>query len=61
MAHVFLSVGHCHPHVVSAGQEQMAKLTTSNGFLSDTLALYAKRLVETLPERLCVCYFVNSG
>jgi hypothetical protein len=55
------SVGHCHPYVVSVGQEQMGKLTTSNGFLSDSASQYAKRLVETLPENLCVCYFVNSG
>jgi len=54
-------VGHCHPHVVGSGQEQMGKLTTSQGFLTDQLSLYAKKLTETLPERLCVCYFVNSG
>ncbi|CAL1543173.1 unnamed protein product [Lymnaea stagnalis] len=54
-------VGHCHPHVVSAGQEQMAKLTSSFGFLNDQTALYAKRLISTLPETLCVCFFVSSG
>lgn len=54
-------VGHCHPHVVSAGQEQMSKLVTCSGFLSDCQVEYAKRLIETLPEDLCVCYFVNSG
>ncbi|XP_076457341.1 5-phosphohydroxy-L-lysine phospho-lyase-like [Babylonia areolata] len=54
-------VGHCHPHVVSAGQEQMAKLTTNNGFLNDVMSEYAQRLVSTLPESLCVCFFLNSG
>ncbi|KAL8587499.1 hypothetical protein ACOMHN_000905 [Nucella lapillus] len=54
-------VGHCHPHVVSAGQEQMAKLTSSAGFLNDQTSEYAKRLVSTLPESLCVCYFLSSG
>ncbi len=57
----FISVGHCHPHVVSCGQEQMARLQTSTGFLSDNLAVYTKRLIETLPDKLCVCYFLNSG
>ncbi|BFZ17685.1 hypothetical protein BsWGS_20723 [Bradybaena similaris] len=54
-------VGHCHPHVVSVGQEQMAKLTCSFGFLNEQTALYAKRLISTLPESLCVCFFVSSG
>ena len=56
-----ITVGHCHPHVVSCGQEQMAQLASSSGFLSEALSMYAKRLIETLPEELCVCYFVNSG
>ncbi|XP_052265743.1 5-phosphohydroxy-L-lysine phospho-lyase-like isoform X2 [Dreissena polymorpha] len=54
-------VGHCHPHVVTAGQEQMTKLNTCYGFLSDCQVAYAKRIVELLPEQLCVCYFLNSG
>ena len=58
---MFAAVGHCHPHVVSAGQEQMAKLTTSAGFLTDCTSEYAKRLISTLPESLCVCFFLNSG
>ena len=58
---IVFTVGHCHPHVVGAGQEQMGKLTTSQGFLTETMSMYAKRLVETLPESLCVCFFLNSG
>ncbi|KAK3089803.1 hypothetical protein FSP39_006659 [Pinctada imbricata] len=54
-------VGHCHPHVVLAGQEQMAQLTTCAGFLDDKMVEYAKRIIETLPDQLCVCYFLNSG
>lgn len=54
-------VGHCHPHVVGAGQDQMSKLTTAYGFLTDLQVEYAKRIVELLPENLCVCYFLNSG
>ncbi|XP_060568029.1 5-phosphohydroxy-L-lysine phospho-lyase-like isoform X1 [Ruditapes philippinarum] len=54
-------VGHCHPHVIGAGQEQMSKLITAYGFLTDCQVEYAKRIVELLPESLCVCYFLNSG
>uniref|UniRef100_A0A3Q3J6F3 Ethanolamine-phosphate phospho-lyase n=1 Tax=Monopterus albus TaxID=43700 RepID=A0A3Q3J6F3_MONAL len=54
-------VGHCHPDVVKAGAQQMELLNTNSRFLHDNLVLYAQRLQATLPDRLSVCYFVNSG
>jgi len=54
-------VGHCHPKVVAAGQEQMALLNTNTRYLSDLIVRYAERLTATLPSPLKVCYFVNSG
>ncbi|TRY92172.1 hypothetical protein DNTS_026298 [Danionella cerebrum] len=54
-------VGHSHPHVVQAGAKQMELLNTNSRFLHDSLVLYAQRLQATLPEKLSVCYFVNSG
>jgi len=54
-------VGHCHPQVVSTGQQQMSKLVTAQGFYSDILKKYVKTLVETLPEPLSVAYLCNSG
>lgn len=54
-------VGHCHPRVVQAGQEQMAKLNTNTRYLHDFINQYAERLTATLPGSLKVCYFVNSG
>uniref|UniRef100_A0A8C2JWX4 Ethanolamine-phosphate phospho-lyase n=1 Tax=Cyprinus carpio TaxID=7962 RepID=A0A8C2JWX4_CYPCA len=54
-------VGHCHPDVVEAGAKQMELLNTNSRFLHDNLVLYAQRLQATLPEKLSVCYFVNSG
>jgi len=54
-------VGHCHPGVVYAIQSQVAKLNTNTRYLHDNITSYAKALVDTLPERLSVCYFVNSG
>lgn len=54
-------VGHCHPHVVKAGQDQMAILNTNSRFLHDNIVLYAKRLTSLLPDPLSVVYFVNSG
>lgn len=54
-------VGHCHPHVVRAAQEQMAVLNTNTRYLHEKLVRYAERLCATLPEPLRVCYFVCSG
>jgi 4-aminobutyrate aminotransferase-like enzyme len=54
-------VGHCHPRVVRAGQEQMGVLNTNTRYLNDRINEYASRLTATLPESLSVCFFVNSG
>ncbi|XP_060066596.1 ethanolamine-phosphate phospho-lyase-like [Ylistrum balloti] len=54
-------VGHCHPDVVEAGCKQMKVLNTNSRFLHDNLVLLAKRLTETMPDKLSVVYFVNSG
>jgi 4-aminobutyrate aminotransferase-like enzyme/Ser/Thr protein kinase RdoA (MazF antagonist) len=54
-------VGHSHPRVVRATQEQLALLNTNTRYLSDVTNHYAQRLTALLPESLCVCFFVNSG
>ncbi|XP_030252803.1 5-phosphohydroxy-L-lysine phospho-lyase isoform X2 [Sparus aurata] len=54
-------VGHCHPSITKAAAAQMDLLNTNSRFLHDNIVLYAERLAATLPERLCVFYFVNSG
>jgi 4-aminobutyrate aminotransferase-like enzyme/Ser/Thr protein kinase RdoA (MazF antagonist) len=54
-------VGHSHPKVVRAMQEQSSLLNTNTRYLHDSVLLYARRLTETLPDPLRVCYFVNSG
>ncbi len=54
-------VGHSHPRVVRAIQEQAALLNTNTRYLHDNVNRYAERLTRLLPEPLRVCYFVNSG
>lgn len=54
-------VGHCHPRVVAAAQSQIARLNTNSRYLHDTLVEYARRLAALFPDRLSVCFFVNSG
>ncbi len=54
-------VGHCHPVVVSAMQKQLAKLNTNTRYLHDSLVAYAQLITASLPTKLKVCYFCNSG
>ena len=54
-------VGHNHPRVVAAAQEQTAILNTNTRYLHETILSYAEALAATLPDPLSVCFFVNSG
>jgi len=54
-------VGHCHPRVVRAAHEQMQRLNTNTRYLHEAILDLAERLAATLPEELCVAYFVCSG
>ena len=54
-------VGHEHPKVVKAGQEQMAVLNTNTRYLHENINTLTKELLETLPPELSVIHFVNSG
>lgn len=54
-------VGHCHPSITKAAATQMEVLNANTRFLHDNIIQYANRLAATLPKKLCVFYFVNSG
>jgi 4-aminobutyrate aminotransferase-like enzyme/Ser/Thr protein kinase RdoA (MazF antagonist) len=54
-------VGHEHPRVVRAGQQQMAVLNTNTRYLHDNINAFAQELLSTFPEELSVVHLVNSG
>src|SRR5690625_5291659 len=54
-------VGHCHPAVVAAGQRQMATLNTNTRYLHPAIIELGERLLDTFPDPLSTCFFVNSG
>jgi 4-aminobutyrate aminotransferase-like enzyme/Ser/Thr protein kinase RdoA (MazF antagonist) len=54
-------LGHCHPRVVRAVQEQLALLNTNTRYLHENILRYAEALTRLLPDPLRVCYIVNSG
>jgi alanine-glyoxylate transaminase/(R)-3-amino-2-methylpropionate-pyruvate transaminase len=61
---VTVSVGHCHPHVVTAAREQLGRLVhTTTLYLNPNIVRYAKLLAEHFPtgSGLNITYFTNSG
>lgn len=54
-------VGHEHPVVVRAAQEQIAVLNTNTRYLHHNITAYAEELLKTFPPELSVVHFVNSG
>jgi 4-aminobutyrate aminotransferase-like enzyme/Ser/Thr protein kinase RdoA (MazF antagonist) len=54
-------VGHSHPRVVAAVQQQIALLNTNTRYLHDNILRYAEQLTALLPAPLKICYFLNSG
>ena len=57
------NAGHCHPHIVSAIQEQAAKLDYYTAFQMGYPRTFelANRLADITPEGLSSIFFVNSG
>ena len=59
---VTISVGHCHPHVVAAANQQNETLQHSTTiYLHPNVGAFAEKLASKLPGELKICYFVNSG
>lgn len=59
---VTVSVGHCHPKVVRAVQEQAATLPHGTTiYLHPNFPLLAKKLASKMPPGLDVTYFTSSG
>lgn len=56
-----MQVGHCHPHVVEAGQQAMAKLNTNTRYVYEELLSYSEKLLSKFPPHLNKVFFVNSG
>lgn len=54
-------VGHAHPRIQALAARQMAILNTNTRYLHPAQIAFAETLTAKLPERLSVCFFVNSG
>jgi alanine-glyoxylate transaminase/(R)-3-amino-2-methylpropionate-pyruvate transaminase len=59
---VTVSVGHCHPRVLRAIEEQLETLQHATTiYLHPSLPRLAEKLAAKMPKGLEVTYFVNSG
>ncbi|KAM9794533.1 alanine--glyoxylate aminotransferase 2, mitochondrial isoform 2-T2 [Syngnathus typhle] len=57
-----VSVGHCHPKVTAAAEQQLRKLVhTTNIYVYPTIHEYCEKLASNLPDPLKVIYLTNSG
>jgi beta-alanine--pyruvate transaminase len=56
-------VGHCHPKIVEAVQQQVATLDLSMGFQvsNDKAFALADRITASAPDGIEHCFFTNSG
>ena len=54
-------VGHCHPHVVGAICEQVAKLNTHTRYLHENVLDYAERLTAKFADDLDTAMFCCTG
>lgn len=54
-------VGHSHPAVIKAGQEELANVQTNGRFLNPIQQRYLTKLLKTFPSELNTVYLVNSG
>jgi 4-aminobutyrate aminotransferase-like enzyme/Ser/Thr protein kinase RdoA (MazF antagonist) len=54
-------VGHSHPRVVEAVQQQASLLNTNTRYLHPHMVEYAERLSATMPDPLNVCFLLNSA
>ncbi len=58
------NIGHSHPHVIQAIEEQIHKhmhVMVYGEFMQAPQTRFAKELTSLLPGPLDMCYFVNSG
>ncbi|XP_072448921.1 alanine--glyoxylate aminotransferase 2, mitochondrial [Chiloscyllium punctatum] len=59
---VTISIGHCHPKVTAAAENQLRRLChTTNIYLHPPLYEYIEQLTSLLPNHLKVVFLVNSG
>lgn len=55
------SIGHCHPAVIAAVQEQMSQLNTHTRYLHERILDYTEDLLTTLPPDMTKAMYMCTG
>ncbi|MBU0801565.1 MAG: aminotransferase class III-fold pyridoxal phosphate-dependent enzyme, partial [Alphaproteobacteria bacterium] len=55
------SVGHCHPAVIEAVNQQMKQLNTHTRYLHENILQYSEDLLKTTPDEIDKAMFMCTG
>ncbi|AEI38570.1 MAG: aspartate aminotransferase family protein [Zymomonas mobilis subsp. pomaceae] len=55
------SIGHCHPAVIEAVQQQMGKLNTHTRYLHETILDYSESILATMPDEINRAMYMCTG
>ena len=54
-------VGHAHPRIQAVAADQLKRMNSNTRYLHPAQTAFAEKLLSKLPDKLDVCFFVNSG
>ena len=54
-------VGHAHPRIQAVAADQLKRINSNTRYLHPVQTAFAEKLLSKLPDKLDVCFFVNSG
>lgn len=55
------SIGHCHPAVIEAVNEQMKMLNTHTRYLHENILDYTEELLQTTPDEIDRAMYMCTG
>jgi 4-aminobutyrate aminotransferase-like enzyme/Ser/Thr protein kinase RdoA (MazF antagonist) len=54
-------VGHAHPRIQAVAADQLKRMNSNTRYLHPVQTAFAQKILSKLPDRLSVCFLVNSG
>jgi 4-aminobutyrate aminotransferase-like enzyme/Ser/Thr protein kinase RdoA (MazF antagonist) len=54
-------VGHAHPRIQAVAADQLKRMNSNTRYLHPSQSAFAEKVLSKMPDKLSVCFFVNSG
>jgi 4-aminobutyrate aminotransferase-like enzyme/Ser/Thr protein kinase RdoA (MazF antagonist) len=54
-------VGHAHPRIQAVAADQLLRMNSNTRYLHPAQTAFADKILSKMPDKLEVCFFVNSG